>query len=38
MNVSGLERFLGLEVVVVDSLRSIACALLPEKTKQRMTL
>lgn len=38
MNVSGLGRFSGLKVVVVDSLRNFAFAALPEKTKQRTTL
>ncbi len=34
MNVSGLGKFSGLKVVVVDSLRNIAVTSLPEKTKQ----
>lgn len=38
MNVSGLERFSSLRVVVVDPLGNFAFTSLPEKTKQRTTL
>lgn len=38
MNVSGLERFSSLRVVVVDLLGNFAFTPLPEKTKQRTTL